>query len=107
MIQTISLRSSPNKKAALIDDMKQQYEQLKTAWDGYAGYDRWFSKPINNAQIAAVTTYRDYVPAFQALLAKNNYDMRAFYQAVAKLGELPKQQRNLAIQELMPTDNPS
>ena len=95
-----------DKKSAIIEDMKQQYQQLKVGWDDYAGYDRWFSKPINNAQIAAVTTYRDYVPAFQALLAKNNHDMRAFYQAVAKLGELPKQQRSLAIQQLMPADNP-
>ena len=95
-----------DKKSAIIEDMKQQYQQLKVGWEDYAGYDRWFSKPINNAQIAAVTTYRDYVPAFQALLAKNNHDMRAFYQAVAKLGELPKQQRSLAIQELMPADNP-
>ncbi|WP_455199848.1 aminopeptidase [Kaarinaea lacus] len=91
------------KKVAIIDDMKQQYQQLKVDWDGYAGYDRWFSKPINNAQIAAVTTYRDYVPAFQALLAKNNHDMRAFYDAVAALGELPKKERTSAIQKLMPT----
>lgn len=92
-----------DKKAAIIEEMKQQYQQLKAGWDDYAGYDRWFSKSINNAQIAAVTTYRDYVPAFQALLAKNNYDMRAFYDAVAELGELPKKERSLAIQKLMPS----
>jgi len=95
-----------DKKAAIIEDMKQQYQQLKAGWDGYAGYDRWFSKPINNAQIAAVTTYRDYVPAFQALLAKNNYDMRAFYDAVVELGELPKKDRTLAIQDLLSSNNP-
>ncbi len=89
------------KKSAIIDDMKQQYQDLKAKWDGYAGYDRWFAKPINNAQIAAVTTYRDYVPAFQVLLAKNNYDMRAFYDAVAELGDMPKKQRSEAIQDLM------
>lgn len=94
-----------DKKAAIIEGMKQQYQQLKTEWDGYAGYDRWFSKPINNAQIAAVTTYRDYVPAFQALLAKHKHDMRAFYAAVEELGELPKEERTRAIQALMPTAN--
>lgn len=89
------------KKAALIDGMRQDYQQLKAGWDGYAGYDRWFASPINNAQIAAVTTYSDYVPAFQALLAQKNYDLRAFYDAVATLGEMEKQKRSLAIQELM------
>lgn len=96
-----------DKKAAIIEGMKQQYQQLRASWDGFAGYDRWFSKPINNAQIAAVTTYRDYVPAFQALLAKHNHDMRAFYDAVAELGELNKEERTRAIQALMPTDNSS
>lgn len=91
-------------KTTIIEDMKQQYQQLKAGWDGYAGYDRWFSKPINNAQIAAITTYRDYVPAFQALLAKHNHDMRAFYEAVAGLGELSKKERTNAIQKLMPAN---
>jgi predicted aminopeptidase len=88
-------------KAAIIEDMRQQYEQLKVGWDDYAGYDRWFAQPINNAQIAAVTTYRDYVPAFQSLLEQKGHDMRAFYAAVAELGELPKNERDEAIQALL------
>ncbi|WP_455222537.1 aminopeptidase [Kaarinaea lacus] len=90
-------------KAAIIEGMRQQYEQLKAKWDGFTGYDRWFAKPINNAQIAAVTTYRDYVPAFQALLAQNNFNMRAFYKAVEELGDLPKEERQKAIQALLQT----
>ncbi|WP_455207776.1 aminopeptidase [Kaarinaea lacus] len=96
-----------DKKAAIIDEMRQQYRQLKAGWDGYAGYDRWFAQPINNAQIAAVTTYRDYVPAFQVLLAQKKYDMRSFYEAVAELGELSKKERNQAIQDLLKSASPS
>ena len=88
-------------KAQVIEDMQNRYQQLKDGWDGYEGYDRWFSRPINNAQIAAVTTYRDYVPAFQNLLAKHKHDMKAFFQAVEELGELSKEQRNQAINELL------
>jgi predicted aminopeptidase len=89
-------------KAVIIDDMKQQYQQLKDSWNGFAGYDRWFAKPINNAQIAAVTTYRDNVPAFQQLLAERGDDMAAFYQAVEELGDLPKESRDAAIRALSP-----
>jgi predicted aminopeptidase len=90
------------RKAMIIDDMKQQYQQLKDSWNGFAGYDRWFAKPINNAQIAAVTTYRDNVPAFQQLLAERGDDMAAFYQAVEELGDLPKESRDAAIRALSP-----
>lgn len=92
-------------KTEIIERMQHRYQQLKASWDGYAGYDRWFSKPINNAQIAAVTTYRDYVPAFQRLLAKHHYDMKAFFQAVEELGDLPSDTRNRAITSLL--DSPA
>jgi predicted aminopeptidase len=95
------------RKEVIINGMKQQYQQLKASWNGYSGYDRWFAKPINNAQIAAVTTYRDYVPAFQQLLARNHNDMAAFYQAVEKLGDLPAKAREQAITNLSPQPNSS
>ena len=89
------------RKVAIVEQMQAEYQKLKTSWDGFAGYDRWFSKPINNAQISAVTTYRDYVPAFQNLLAKKNHDMEAFYKAVEELGELDAEERQAAINSLL------
>ena len=87
-------------KQQIIQDMQHQYLQLKIGWNGYSGYDRWFSKPVNNAQIAAVATYQDYVPAFQRLLAQQHDDMAAFYQAVSKLGELSLEERHSALRQL-------
>jgi len=97
----IDAEKKRKEKVAIIEDMRQQYEQLKAGRNGYAGYDRWFAQPINNAQIAAVTTYRDYVPAFQALLAQKHFEMQAFYKAVKELGDLPKAERQKAIQALL------
>lgn len=88
-------------KQQIIEQMQQQYRQLKSSWDGFAGYDRWFAKPINNAQIAAVTTYRDYVPAFQQLLARQGNDMTAFYQSVIKLGDQAPALRKQTLQALL------
>ncbi|WP_455376110.1 aminopeptidase [Kaarinaea lacus] len=88
-------------KVSIIEQMQAEYQQLKSSWNGFAGYDRWFSQPINNAQISAVTTYRDYVPAFQALLAQKNHDMPAFYKAVEELGELDTAERHQSIEALL------
>lgn len=84
-------------KTAIQAELRQQYQRLKKRWDGYSGYDAWFAQPLNNAQLAAVTTYRDRVPAFQQLLAQQHGDMAAFYKACAALGELPASERRLAL----------
>ena len=91
------------RKKVIIADMLSEYEKIKTRWDGYNGYDRWFAKDINNAQLAAVATYQDYVPAFSQLLQQHGGDFRAFYQAAAELAELEKPEREHAIQKLLST----
>jgi predicted aminopeptidase len=45
--------------------LKFEYEQLRKRWGGYAGYDHWFSRPLNNADLAAIATYRDCMPGLQ------------------------------------------
>ncbi|NBT79939.1 MAG: hypothetical protein EBT04_16150, partial [Betaproteobacteria bacterium] len=45
------------------------YQTLRNGpWGGYSGYDRFFAKPPNNAQLAAVGTYDELVPGFLAML---------------------------------------
>ena len=80
-------------KTAAFDTLRAEYRQLKNRWNGFAGYDGWFAKDLNNAKLLSVVTYQDYVPAFRALLNQLDGDLLAFYQAVAQLGELPKTQR--------------
>jgi len=89
-----------DRKMAIKAKLRQQYQQLKEQWAGYDGYDAWFAQDLNNAQLAAVTTYRDNVPAFQRLLAAQGGDMAAFYRACVELGEMPAEQRTLALAAL-------
>ena len=42
-----------------------RYEQLRARWGGYAGYDGWFARTLNNAHLAAVATYEDCVPGLR------------------------------------------
>ncbi len=81
------------RKTGLQVRLRQQYQQLKKQWGGYAGYDAWFAQDLNNAQLAAVTTYREHVPVFQRLLAEQQADMAAFYRACAELGKMPMEDR--------------
>ncbi|NOX42426.1 MAG: aminopeptidase [Gammaproteobacteria bacterium] len=88
------------KKRSIISEMKDAYHQLKQQWGDYNGYDKWFSTDINNAKIAAITTYADYVPAFTALFQQNNSDFSQFYIAAIALGNLPEKERDIKLENL-------
>ena len=87
-------------KAAALEQMQQDYAQLKRSWDGYSAYDRWFATPPNNAQLASVAAYGRWVTAFQALLTKNDGDFARFYQAVKDIGSLPREERMERLEHL-------
>jgi predicted aminopeptidase len=89
-------------KAALFAELEVDYGRLKAGWGGFAGFDRWFSEKPNNALLASVSIYTRKVPAFQALLAREDGDLPRFYQAVKDLSRLGKRERAAAIERLMP-----
>lgn len=87
-------------KEKVFRDMRRRYDQLKESWGGYTGYDRWFASDLNNAKIASISTYRTYVPAFQALLRKNHGDLAAFYRAAGEIARLPAARRAARMEAL-------
>ena len=80
-------------KKAVFEKMQESYVSLKQSWDGYSGYDRWFSREINNARLLSVATYRKWVPAFEAIYNEQGKSMEDFYTAATKISELPKDER--------------
>jgi len=72
-------------KQRILDGLKAEYATLKTAWNGYSGYDAWFNRPLNNADFIAVATYQKCVPAFERLLQKASNDLPRFYSSVKEL----------------------
>ncbi len=64
------------------------------------GYDAWFAQDINNAHLASVGLYHQYVPAFQALLTSVQGDLPAFYRLALELSRLPKEERTARLSEL-------
>lgn len=85
-------------KAAAFDRMRSEYEDLKRAWGGFRGYDRWFAQPLGNAHLASVASYTELVPLFERMLAASGGDLPAFYAEAKRLAKLPAAERKRALQ---------
>jgi predicted aminopeptidase len=88
-------------KAALFAELSDDYGKLKQSWGGFAGFDRWFGEKPNNALLASIAIYTGKVPAFEALMARENGDLPRFYAAVKRLAGLSAAQRTAALERLM------
>jgi predicted aminopeptidase len=87
------------RKDAIRQELRDEYAVLREQW-GYAGYDRWFAGPLNNAQLSTVASYNELVPAFAALLKEVGGDLERFYARVMALAELPEEQRQEVLARL-------
>ena len=75
--------------------LKFDYTQLRARWQGYAGYDAWFARTLNNAHLAAVATYHDCVPGLRRELEAAR-SLPAFYARAEALAALPAARRRAA-----------
>jgi len=72
-------------KKRLFDELLDRYRELKATWNNYNGYDDWMAEDLNNAKLASIATYHDYVPAFRSILDKVDNDLNRFYASVEAL----------------------
>ncbi len=79
-------------KAALLSDLRNEYGRWKQRWNGSDAYDEWMLN-VDNAKIAAVTTYHDLERAFEAVLDSVGHHLPSFFDTVSRLGELPPHAR--------------
>lgn len=86
-----SLEAKRAAKASAFDAMRADYAALKASWGGTTDYDAWFAQPLNNATLAAVATYRRWVPALRWRLKV--VGLEAFYAETAELAKLPPAER--------------
>ena len=87
------------RKAAVFDELRHEYAQLKTSWGGFKGYDGWFGEHLNNATLASIAVYTQQVPAFEALLAEAGGDLGRFYAQVQELARSPKEEREKRLKQ--------
>ncbi|HKO87406.1 MAG TPA: aminopeptidase [Burkholderiales bacterium] len=87
-------------KQSLYAHMQSDYQRLKLSWNGYSGYDRFFAD-ANNATLVSLAAYTQMVPAFEALLEREGYDLNRFYVAARDLSRLDKSERDTQLATLL------
>lgn len=88
-------------KARIFEDLRAQFELLKTSRAEFDHFDPWFAQPLNNARLARVSIYTQLLPAFRILLAQQDGDMARFFDTVKTIGKLPKAERLLVLQRIV------
>lgn len=91
-------------KERVFAELRSRYQQLKTSWGGYAGYDEWFARELNNAQLNTIANYYDFLPAFERVLEMNSNDMEKFYVEVERLSKMSKDERHQWLRNLAKGD---
>ena len=85
-------------KAAAFDTLRTEYAQLRESWDGSSDYDGWFALDLNNAHLAAIATYREWVPFLNEQLRQAG-DIESFYQRAETLADLDPAQRRARLDD--------
>jgi predicted aminopeptidase len=83
-------------KQQAMQQMRDEYAQLKASWGGFAGYDRFVAQ-ANNASLGALAAYDELVPQFEALFEKRGSNWKDFYAAISSITALPKDERRAAL----------
>ncbi len=92
--QEMAANAMRDRKTELQQDLRLAYENLKQQWQGYAGYDEWFSSSLNNAQLSTVASYNDLLPFFSELFEQSNRDFSSFYSEVKGIADLSEAEQN-------------
>ncbi len=80
------------RKDEVFADLQNGYADLKQQWGGYGDYDRFFSQSLNNAHLAAVATYRRWVPGMRLMLDPD-LGLQSFLDWAETMGQLTKADR--------------
>ena len=84
-------------KAVALERLRAGHRALKAGpWQGFAGYDGWFER-ANNASLAVLGAYDDWVPRFERLFDAVGRDLPRFYAEVRRLAALPAAERHAAL----------
>jgi predicted aminopeptidase len=92
----VATKNIANQKQMALQQLRDEYQLLKSSWGGFAGYDRFIAN-ANNASLGAQAAYDELVPQFEAVFEKNGKNWKTFYQAIQSITPLPKGERRKAL----------
>ena len=95
-LQPLDPGSMRVEKNRLFGELKYQYTRLREDWGGWAGYDAWFARPLDNADLASIGTYDDCVPGLQRELESAG-SLEAFHARAEELARMDRASRHRAV----------
>jgi predicted aminopeptidase len=72
-------------KALLLNQLVGEYADKSELEGNTARYATWFSSALNNAKLATVITYQEYVSGFLTIFNHSHRNYEKFYESVEKL----------------------
>jgi predicted aminopeptidase len=96
---TIPVSDKKQLKEQLFRQLRAEYQSLKTSWNGFSGYDKWFNTDLNNAKLITVAAYNDLVPSFQNILTDEGGNLQHFYNRCKDLAKMPKEEREVLLNQ--------
>ncbi|MGB0721477.1 MAG: aminopeptidase [Gammaproteobacteria bacterium] len=88
------------RKGALIEAVRERFRKQARTRRELEPFAHWFGPGLNNARLNVFAVYERWVPAFAALLAREEGDMSRFFIAVKRLGRLDQEERARQLREL-------
>jgi predicted aminopeptidase len=98
-----SARTSDTKrimKHSRFTALRASYRLRSSDWPTPKAYSHFFDDQLNNARLAAVATYHELVPGFDALLSHANGNLVMFYQRARELSQRPREARHARLRAL-------
>lgn len=93
-------------KARVFAELVAAYQHAEHSGAMTGAYRGWFEQGLNNAHLASVGVYQQWVPALRSLLLRSEGDLGAFFAAAKRLGELPYEERAAALGGLAVAEGP-
>jgi predicted aminopeptidase len=84
-------------KALVFEQARGEHDRIAERHDINSGFRRWFAAELNNAKIGSVSAYNSRLNAFIHMLDANDDDFAAFFRYAERLGELPREQRDVCL----------
>jgi len=101
----LPLTEKRNQKAAVFDQMRSAFSDLKSNHRAMAVYEAWFSNPLNNAQLISVSTYHDWVSAFTKILSESGGDLNKFFRMCRQLSKKEPSERHRILTQYTDSQN--
>lgn len=92
--EDLPIEAKREAKVRIISELIAEYRQMKSARPEMAAYANWFKQPVNNAQIISISSYNEFVPAFNNLLIQHNRNLQKFYEACRRLAQMDISERH-------------